>query len=168
MAGILDSITERHTDFRESKNETRQENEIQKEEIICETEKANAKSVGRSGKVQSATPCPTCGACIAWWDIYGGGPHCHRCRDWPNQAVVSRIVAVVRDANDESTRWLTLWQRAGSVSHSEPTDAPQASCVHRRGRNLTIGPWPGCAGEVEMVWECAECGMWFEGKPAGG
>lgn len=48
-----------------------------------------------------ATPCPTCGSSIGWWDIYGGGPHCHHCRDWPAESLVSWIAVCV------AGRWLT-------------------------------------------------------------
>ena len=155
MAGILDSITERHTDFRESKNETRQENEIQNQQ--GKSEASGNHEVG----ICSPTPAPCCcGSALAWFDIYGGGPHCHGCRPWTAESLVRSVMGY--DAQE--TRRRVLWP----IEAIGPLGTPQASCTHRRGRNLTIGPWPGCAGEVEMVWECAECGMWFEGKPAGG
>jgi hypothetical protein len=112
-----------------------------------------------------AVPCDRCGAVIHWWDRYGGGPHCHRCRDWPSWAVVARIAAA------ESTAWLTLWPLGGSEGPNVASSSPNAACGHRRGRKLVIWPTailderlvgdPGRSAEAEEFFECANCGTWI-------
>lgn len=145
-----------------SKNETRQENEIQNQQIGRETEKTNAGDHSGPGSIQPAMPCPACGAVIAWWDRYGGGPHCHRCRDWPSVAVVARIVAA------DNGRWLKLWPLGewGAVQQ-----APDASCPHSRSRKRVV--WPVAERgnllvadlerwqEAEVFEECLRCGEWI-------
>lgn len=72
----------------------------------------------RPATTTPAVPCPTCGAAIFWWDIYGGGPHCHHCRDWPAESMVRRIAFAVDD------RWVDSRDigRAGRAGHAGRTD----------------------------------------------
>jgi len=115
----------------------------------------------------AAVPCSGCGSCLYWFDRYGGGPHCHRCRDWPSYAVVARIAAVVAGP-DGTTSWLTLWPRDESEAVQE---APDASCPHRRSRKRVV--WPAADRgnilvadlerwqESEEFNECLACGEWI-------
>ena len=155
-----------------SKNETRQENEIQNQKA----ENLASDKEEKSGIQTAAAPCSICGQSIAWWDRYGGGPHCHRCRDWPSESLVARIAAAVA-GDDGTTSWLTLWPRNAADASGRPegsqdsSRAANASCSHRRGRNRVIWPVAERGGilvadldrvaEVKEFAECLGCGLWF-------
>jgi len=147
-----------------SKNEnleTRQENEIRNPS----TENLAIVSKEEPGNLAAAAPCPVCGAVLHWLDRYGGGPHCHRCRDWPSYAVVARIVAA------DNSRWLTLWPLGDSEGSECRRNDQNASCTHRRSRRRVV--WPVAdrgnllvadldrVAEVEEFAECSGCGIWF-------
>jgi hypothetical protein len=140
-----------------SKNETRQENVAQ-----------NPQAENPQGKPTAASPCRTCGSHIAWWDVYGGGPHCHKCRSWPAEAFV-RMVAV---ADPDSGRWLTFADANRKLLHSESQNEPEASCGHLRARNVAryfvvadesrVSVDRNRLAEAEYFRECLDCGELFE------
>lgn len=120
-----------------------------------------------------ARPCHECGSPIAWWDVYGGGPHCHRCRDWPTTAIVRSIAVAV------AGRWLTfaaanalLAATNGRGEESADLDGPKASCGHLRARNtmryfvIAVGDHVSVdrnrLAEAECFVECLDCGALFE------
>jgi len=102
-------------------------------------------------------------------DIYGGGPHCHRCRPWPSETFIRALLGY----DVATARWQTIWPLTG------PRDLAQAdrdSCGHPRFRKRVV--WPiaddrsriaidlNRAAEAEVFLECLACGEWIrESKP---
>jgi hypothetical protein len=157
-----------------TKNENQQENRAPNSESENPQSGNRASDEGVRGPQATpiAHPCPSCGATIAWWDRYGGGPHCHRCRDWPTTAVV-RAIAVAVDG-----RWMTFAQANASLAASQgrgeesiDLDGQEASCGHRRRRNVACYPVVARDGavvvdrdrlaEAERFVECLDCGKWI-------
>ena len=121
----------------------------------------------------SAEPCQTCGSVLAWMDVYGGGPHCHRCRPWPSETFIRRLIGY--DA--VAARWRTIWPLGGP---GDQTDEHHASCGHPRTRTRVV--WPGTERldrrtgqailvpdldrwqEAEVFEECVVCSWWEESK----
>jgi len=146
-----------------SKNEIRQENGIQNQPSGREAEKANAGGSVGPGTIQPAAPCGICGSCLVWFDIYGGGPHCGRCRHWPAESFIRSLMGY--DAQD--ARWHVLWP----IEASGPLEMPETPCAHRRRRK--VATWPSAiiderlvvdlerVAEVYEFWECRDCGLWI-------
>jgi len=151
--GLLSKIQKTES----SKNETRQENVAQ-----------NAQTENPQGKPTAASPCRTCGSRIAWWDLYGGGPHCHRCKSWSSERLVKSIAV----ADPDSGRWLTFAEVNRKLLHSESPGEPEASCGHRRARNVArhfvvadgdrVSVDRNRLAEAECFRECLDCGELFE------
>lgn len=117
-----------------------------------------------SGWSPDAGPCPTCGSVLAWLDIYGGGPHCHRCRPWPAETFIRALIGY--DA--AAARWRTIWPLDGSQDQSA---GDRDSCGHPSTRKRVV--WPivedrSCikidfdrVAEAEVFFECLACGEWI-------
>ena len=118
-------------------------------------------------------PCSACGSVLAWIDIYGGGPHCHRCRPWPSETFIRRLIGY--DA--VATHWRTIWPLDGS--QDQPA-GDRDSCGHSRTRTRVV--WPAKERpdrrtgqailvpdldrwqEAEVFEECVSCGWWEKSK----
>ena len=68
-------------------------------------------------QLPAAAPCD-CGGLIFWFDGYGGGPHCHTCKNWPLPSLVVRLLAV-REAEGEGSGWRWVDSR-GRVLQNQP------------------------------------------------
>ena len=44
-------------------------------------------------------PCPTCRCPKAWFDHYGGGPHCFECKPPPTKSMIRRQCDVITTSN---------------------------------------------------------------------
>lgn len=120
---------------------------------------------------RDARPCPTCGSQIAWWDVYGGGPHCHRCRDWPAVSLV-KCVFVTVERSDGSWEWKRVEDiEDATCGGSGDVDG---NCTHPRiGRVPMLVAWPAAApaadGTLLVDWNrevdrfelCKRCGKWI-------
>ena len=155
-----------------TKNENRQAyppaDHSAEENAGCENRRSGGGGVQPHGQPPAA-PCPVCGSVLAWWDVYGGGPHCHRCRPWPAEFLIRRLTGY--DAQD--ARWRAVWPPDGSQDQDAAADATaDATCDHQGLRGLIV--WPpdilpfsdkhcGMA-EAEFFFECKNCGLWFPEK----
>jgi len=145
-----------------SKNENRPENEIKNS--TAENDKAKSGGIlpGLAGPA-TCSVCLTCGSTLTWFDIYGGGPHCGRCRPWPAESFIRSLMGY--DAQD--ARWRVLWP----FEASGMLGMPETPCRHRRRRKLVVWPSaiiderlvadPARSAEVEEFWECRDCGLWI-------
>jgi hypothetical protein len=48
--------------------------------------------------------CPQCGEKIFWMDRYGNGPHCKKCRPWPNRSLVSKIFGEQQESTEQEKK----------------------------------------------------------------
>lgn len=100
----------------------------------------------------SAIPCPGCGSSLAWLDAYGGGPHCFRCRPYPTERLVSRLL-VAQDGR---------WQDFATLVGQNGSEATECRCEHARTRKRVIKDF-GFSEEtrIEVFAECLTCGEWI-------
>jgi len=141
-----------------AKNENRREN------LISDSQEEKTPGRRMESDPDKAAPCPVCGSVLAWMDIYGGGPHCHRCRPWPAETFIRGLIGY--DA--AAARWRTIWPRDGSQDQAA---GERDSCEHLVTRKRVV--WPivedrsriaidfDRAAEVETFLECLACGEWI-------
>ena len=136
------------------------------EKVVVGTNSGKTREENSQAEIISGgppVPCPACGSVLAWFDIYGGGPHCGRCRPWPAESFVRSVMGY--DARDAC--WRVLWP----IEASGPLGMPETPCTHRMGRNRAVWPVADRDGllvadlervaEVENFVECLGCGIWF-------
>jgi len=139
-------------------------NEVEKTKVgIARSE--NESTAGQQLKIPAGQgSCSVCDSVLAWLDIYGGGPYCHRCRPWPSETFIRALIGY--DA--AAARWRTIWPRDGS---QDQTAGARDSCEHLVTRKRVV--WPivedrsriaidfDRAAEVETFLECLACGEWI-------